>query len=135
MIIPKILKKSKFKKFNPYFAVIEIDMKSYNSVMKDKRLRLGWDNCFVNDGTYVKRCFKCLGYNHTSKECDSVETVCNKCAENHHADNCKSDIIKCVNCNKININFKLNLNTSHHAFDITCPVFQKKLNIEKQKVF
>ncbi|XP_055842692.1 uncharacterized protein LOC129909640 [Episyrphus balteatus] len=54
---------------NSYTAVIELDSKSFNEVMKAGKLSVGWDKCLVKESFYVKRCFKCLGFNHNSKDC------------------------------------------------------------------
>lgn len=131
----KLFKKNIKRKYNPYFAVLEVDVCTFNKIIKEGRLKLEWDNCVVNDGTYVKRCFKCLGFNHNSTGSTFHHKVCYKCGENHIGADCDSETFKCINCTKINTDLKLNLKTSHHAFDVLCPVYVRKMKIEKQKIF
>lgn len=134
-IIVKSMKKSNFKKYNPYSAVIEVNFESYNDIMKIGKLRVGWDKCIVKDAAYVKRCYKCLGFNHTSSVCTYPEKACFKCSGNHVGKDCAEAKESCINCMKINRELNLKLDYNHNAFDKNCEVYQRKLSIEKQKYY
>lgn len=66
------------------------------------------------------RCFKCLKFGHTSKDCNS-EKKCSKCGEAFH-DECNNEA-KCVNCKN-----------EHGAFAKECPVLAKEKQITKLKI-
>jgi hypothetical protein len=72
----------------------------------------------------VTRCFKCLGFGHTSKFCEGNQT-CANCAEEHHWKECESTHNnRCTNCIKANSfikdgNKKLSIN--HSAVSNECP--------------
>lgn len=118
-----------------YFAYAEVDVKSYNKLMEEKELRIGWDVCKVFDGTTVTRCFNCCGYNHKAAVCKK-ETRCPKCAGSHKIGDCKAteNNVKCVNCEEAVRKLNLRITINHAAWDSECSVFKRKLEIEKSKV-
>ena len=67
-------------------------MPSYVSIMKDQRENIGWEKYRVFDGTDVKMCFKCRGFNHKANDCRNAET-CFKCHGNHNSAECNSEVI------------------------------------------
>lgn len=134
-ITVKTIKKSNFKKYNAYSAVIEVNTETYNEIIKYGKLCVRWDKCAVKDATFVKRCYKCLGFNHTSSVCANKEKVCFKCGGNHVGTDCTEKEESCINCMKVNRELGLKLDCHHHAFDKNCQVYQRKLNIEKQKYY
>lgn len=62
------------------------------------------------------QCFRCWGFEHTSKYCHRVE-LCKKCAEPHSSIACPNQSIKCANCG-----------LAHEANSINCSKY-----IEQQK--
>lgn len=66
------------------------------------------------------RCFKCLKFGHTGKNCTN-EKKCSKCGESFHEECVNSE--KCVNCGE-----------NHSAFSKECPTLKKEKAITKVKV-
>lgn len=124
--------KSKVKLYN---AIVEIDTDGFNKLMEVQKVSLGWNRCRVYDCINVKRCFKCLGFNHKSTEC-SLNQVCAKCLGSHKKEDICQEVNKvmCINCIRVNKKLSLNIDTEHYTFSRECPVYIRKLQIEKQKI-
>lgn len=130
----KCLKIIEVKRANQvyYSAIIEMEHDMYEKVIGNGKVNIGWDRCLVYDGTTVKRCYKCLGFNHKSVECRNEE-VCSKCLGKHDSRNCqKEQIEKCSNCVKANERLNLKLSVDHMTLSRECPVYLNKLKIEKK---
>jgi len=120
-------------KYNKYNVVIEVDVGTFNNLMDAKKVNIGWDRCSVVDALYVMRCFNCGEFGHKSTNCQNKET-CSKCSGLHRTSECRSDLVKCVNCVKTNKERKMNLNVLHPAFSTDCPVFQKLIGQRKSNM-
>lgn len=133
MICIKIMEK-KYGRDVYYNIIIEIDSDGFKKAIEKEKLCIGWERCKVFDATYVKRCFNCLGFNHTSSNCRS-KLVCQKCLGDHKKENCDQDYIeKCSNCLKANEKYNLKLNVSHNVFSKDCHVYMQKLRVEKSRI-
>lgn len=115
-----------------YSAVIKIDGENFKNIV-DSKVNIGWNKCFVREYLSVRRCYNCLGYYHNAKDCTKKKS-CKKCAGDHDIKDCKSEIIKCVNCINANDKLKLNLDIYHKASSKECNVFLRKLSIERRKI-
>lgn len=137
-LVLKTFYKNNKLKFNSYVAVIETDLESYDNIMKVGKIKIGWDVCKVFDGTHVVRCFNCLGYGHVSSKCTNKK-ICATCAETYTGElnehKCESKENKCCNCIRVNKELNLKLDVNHNAFDISCSVYQKKMQNEKKKIY
>ena len=60
------------------------------------------------------QCFNCQKFGHFSSNCDHKSPTCVKCGGKHKVIDCKSDLIKCSNCN--------GRHTSNYG---GCKIFQK----------
>lgn len=101
------------------------------------KLYVNWDSCKIFEHVNLIRCFKCLGFNHFSKDC-SRQTTCKFCASNHESSACSrsssSQDYKCVNCSYHVEHLKMQLDVNHHAFSSDCKVLQRKFMEERKKV-
>ncbi|XP_017476436.1 PREDICTED: uncharacterized protein LOC108366523 isoform X2 [Rhagoletis zephyria] len=75
-----------------FSAIIEIEHEKYLEVLKREKINIGWDQCGVYDGLNVKRCFKCLGYNHNANTC-TKKLRCGLCLGEHKSDECSTQVI------------------------------------------
>lgn len=126
----KVFKKMKTK----FMAILECDPESYQRIMKERFLYLDWARCRVFEYVSVLRCFGCGGFGHKKEQCSSVSR-CLKCAvSDHTSDQCNSDIVKCINCIEANGTVKTNFNVYHSIYSVNCPVLQKKIEIQRQKI-
>lgn len=117
-------------KYNRYNAILEVDVDTFNNLMKIEKINIGWDRCSVVDGLHIMRCFKCGLFNHKSTECKNKE-ACSKCSGEHKTSECSSECFKCVNCLKMNTEMKMSLDVKHEAFNSQCPVYQKMIERKK----
>lgn len=117
-------------KYQKYNAILEVDVGTFNNLMKVEKVNVGFDRCPVVDALHVMRCFKCGEFGHKSTDCKNQE-ACSKCSEQHKTAECNTDLTKCVNCLKMNKERKMNLNVDHAAFSTKCSVYQKLIERKK----
>lgn len=128
-------KKKDNRQYEFWSAVVELDSKSFQAVMGVGKVNIGWDRCRVYEQIRIKRCFKCLGFNHESKECTNKE-CCRNCGGEHNSRNCEEpEKIECVNCVLSNKRLHLNLDVNHKSMDYECPVYRKKLDAKRSRIF
>lgn len=127
----RLIKIYKIKDKERYNAILEVDEELINKLLK-KKLLIGWDECKVVEHYNVLRCFNCLGFHHTAKECKNKK-ACKWCAEEHEPENCKSKILKCINCMNAREKFNLDIDDTHDAFNQECHVRMQMIKREKKK--
>lgn len=114
--------------------VLQLDGVAYNKVMENGKLYLGWNVCRVVDNIYIRRCYKCLGFNHNGAECRN-KAVCGNCgSEDHQKKDCTSTDIRCANCAKANTRLRMQLSTDHNIWSSECPVYKNKLSVSKRGI-
>lgn len=114
--------------------LLEVDSQPLKDLMSEKKIYIKYDRCVVHEKINVRRCFKCLGYNHNQENCTS-EKICLKCGENdHEIKSCKSQSVKCENCYraKVKTNFD-NIDFNHDVKSIDCPVYKRQLLLKKKQ--
>lgn len=125
--------KTRKESFN---AIVEFDAKTAKFILNTKTISIAWDTCKAFGYVRIKRCFKCLGYNHVANECKN-KIACIKCGGEHKVEECKNNKMSCVNCVEYAKKNKTNLDTSHHAFAHKCwctqQMMSKILNNDKKK--
>lgn len=128
----KVYQSPKNKKM--FNAILEVDGGAFQELLCAKRINIQWDRCVIYEEINVKRCFKCWGFNHNAKKCTGEET-CVKCAGNHSNKNdCDSENTKCVSCIRANNTLHLNVDVNHDTRSSKCPVLQRKMQSEMQKI-
>lgn len=126
----KVVKRMKTK----YMSIIECDPGSHKRILEEGYLYLAWSRCRVFDYVAVFRCFKCGGFGHRRDECKNVAKCLKCCALDHSAENCDSNNFRCNNCVEANKNMIAQVNVCHSIYDNACPVFRKKVELQKSKV-
>lgn len=112
-----------------FVAFVEVDPLTHKILMKNSRVKIGWEYCKIFEDFNLNRCFKCSSYGHSSKKCFN-NTTCSKCAGNHDSSACTSNKIMCANCNRSNQSYHKSYNVEHAAYDYDkCEFFK---NLEKQ---
>lgn len=115
--------------------VMQSDGETFNEVTKTGRLKTKWKLCKVVDNVYIRRCYKCYGFDHDFKSCDQPEISCSICSLAHLSKDCKSKVKCCNVCVKANKRIKsLNLPTGHDIWSQQCPSYQRKLAISKRAI-
>lgn len=124
----------KFRSHIYKVAVVELKSDEYEKLIQIETLMLPWRECKVIEHVYIKRCFKCCGFSHISKDCKAKHQVCSKCGGAHKFTDCKSQKLCCLNCKEANDKFKTNLDTKHHAWSKECIVLQRRIKTLKSKI-
>jgi hypothetical protein len=131
-IIPKFCYTTKKLTRN---LVIEVNAQTRKSLMQ-RRVKLGWMICKVEDYLVPNRCYKCSRYNHRQHDCRGEET-CPLCAGRHKMKDCtvSPPDYKCINCATYNFHNK-NARTceNHSALDRNCPSLLALLDRYRQNI-
>ena len=120
------------------YAVLEVTPTIYQAVMNEAKLYIGYTRCTVRDHLHVIRCFNCLGFGHTSANCNSRKR-CSYCAEEHDSTACPRNKMECANCQQFNAkmanrkNFKIN-DVRHPATSNECPAYIHIVQLIKSKI-
>lgn len=115
--------------------VLQTDGETFKTIMSEGRLRTTWKICKVVDNVYLRRCYKCYGFNHESKDCVHPNIACSSCSLPHLQRDCKATDMRCIVCVNTNKRIKgLNLQENHTIWSKECPVYQRKLAISKQAI-
>jgi hypothetical protein len=114
--------------------VLEIDGETYQKIMEKGRLKTGYESSRVVDNIYIRRCYKCYGFNHNAADC-TRKAVCSCCASHdHNYKDCKANEEKCTNCVTKNNNLNIHLDVKHSVWSRECPVYKRKLEISKRGI-
>lgn len=112
----RIVKKEDARAGNIDLLIIETSPRAYRSILKAKKVLIGFFSCKVYDSNFAPRCYKCSELGHFEKNCKSPFTRCPKCCGFHKLKNCDSQVLKCINCAN---SFKEQ--DDHAAYDKNCP--------------
>lgn len=121
----------KYKREESYNVLVETDSDTFDSLIAKKRVKIEYDSCRVFEHFNILRCFKCLGFNHRANECIN-KIACSKCGDMHEAKDCKSELIRCVNCYDLVKKKLIDVDVSHYAFSVNCPAYQKLCQKKQQ---
>jgi len=103
-------------------------------LLLQKKVKLGWLLCKIEDYQVANRCFKCSRFNHRFRECRGEET-CPLCAGSYKLKKCTASPMayKCINCLKYNKhNQHKNICDNHSSLDKKCPSLQAILEKYRQ---
>lgn len=117
---PKIIVK---RNLTPHHmnVIVRIHPKLYATLIKNKRLYIGYTSVKLQPFTLVTQCYKCLAYGHPSKYCRAEKQVCGHCAQDHTNKN-SIEHIKCANCLTFHNTNITNGIPPHSAMSNLCPV-------------
>ncbi|KAJ3666207.1 hypothetical protein Zmor_001660 [Zophobas morio] len=86
----KVEKITPLRKDNKRFqATIEVNIATYNNIIKNGYLIVGYDDCIVYDAIDIKLFYQCCGYHHYYKQCSNKLPICPKCSGSHNVKECK----------------------------------------------
>lgn len=108
-------------------AIVNFDTNAAENILHVGQISIGWDMCKAYGYVRINRCYKCLGFNHLAKNCKN-KIACCKCGGEHKAEECKSEVMSCINCVEYAKKNKENIDTKHHAFAHKCWSTQQVAN-------
>ncbi|XP_017794532.1 PREDICTED: uncharacterized protein LOC108576113 [Habropoda laboriosa] len=112
--------------------VIELPVAVLKELEKRKKLYIGWQVHSVKEFMNVSRCFKCLGFGHSTKKCEVTQQVCEHCAQaGHLRQDCPASKAapKCICCTRAK-----RRSTDHSARDRNCPEYLRQVEILRSKI-
>lgn len=132
----KLISLAPLKRNNNIFqAVIQCDITTYQRIMLQGKLFVGYDYCRVFDAIDLMRCYKCCGYHHLAKNCRSPIFICPLCAQNHQMNDCpKTGSNYCINCHNFNKSSDNPVPVNHTAMSSTCHVRLQNLTKLRSKI-
>lgn len=118
-----------------YNAYIELDPEYFHRIMSTGKIYVGWQRCAAYEDLNMSRCFKCTGYGHGGKKCNS-DYVCLYCAGAHDSKTCKNKHQKkCGNCLAANTKYNMNRSVNHIASDTKCcETYKSRMHYLKSKI-
>lgn len=131
----KIIKLLEAKKahYTEYMAIVETDPNSFESIIANEKINIGWDRCKVFKHIYISRCYKCLGFSHSASDCNKQQ-ACINCGGEHLIKDCTKIEPNCVNCSWAVKNLNMKLDVNHRSLSNICPVLLKKKEREQNKI-
>ena len=115
--------------------VIEVNAQTRKLILQ-KKVKLGWMICKVEDYLVATRCYKCSRFSHRHPECRGEET-CPLCAGRHKMKECTANTVdyKCINCATYNLHNKnANICDNHSTLDRQCPSLLALLERYRQNI-
>lgn len=110
-------------------VILEVSGRIRLMLLQKERVFVEFGSHRVRDFELVTRCYRCLGYGHTSKFCNGQET-CSHCAGHGHKKiDCPktNDTPKCANC------LIKKKSGDHTIFDTTCPEYKRALDFMRNR--
>ncbi|VEN36156.1 unnamed protein product, partial [Callosobruchus maculatus] len=110
---------TKLKHFESTNVVIEVSPELRTKFLQKGFVFIRWKMSPVSDHIRIIKCSKCCSFGHTDKNCKS-DLICPKCTRNHKLNDCKSDVLQCINCCNYNKAYKKSLPVDHASTDFNC---------------
>ena len=128
----KILTKRECRNKSKENILIQVKPIIYKTIMNlGGKIILDLLSIFVEEHLRVAVCHKCSQFGHVQKYCaERNGKLCPRCSGEHVLSECNAAEKSCPNCKR----YSGLENVKHGANDQECPLYQKRLDIEKRKV-
>ncbi|XP_070144983.1 uncharacterized protein [Drosophila kikkawai] len=110
-------------------ATVNLRPEHARRLLEKGRIRIGWVVCRIREKTEPKRCYKCMGFGHTSARCRASDATakatqesCFKCGGMGHKHNTCQNNPKCILCTRGGKHAK---EAEHATISRTCPEYQR----------
>ncbi|KAL7726808.1 hypothetical protein ACLKA6_001519 [Drosophila palustris] len=109
-------------------ATLALQPSLATNLLDIKKVRIGWNLCQVRLKIEPKRCYRCMGYGHTSFQCKSEHPVpketCFKCGDTGHTAKVCTNMPKCLLCTRQGSEAD---QVGHSVLSRSCPVYKTAL--------
>lgn len=85
--------------------VIEVSPTARNTIIRNRRVYIGWSSCRVQDFIRVSRCYKCHTYGHIARFCKEEKQICGHCSVSGHDQKActkLAEVPTCLPCQRAN---------------------------------
>lgn len=106
-------------------ATVQASKESANMLLRAGTIKIGWVNCRIRERVTITRCYRCLDFGHTIKECKGPDrtNVCVNCHQpGHRAKECNG-VHYCPVCNS----------TDHRSDTTKCPKYKELLRTQAKR--
>lgn len=107
-------------------CTLEVDAQLFKQIFSLEKLKIGWTRCKFKENFYTPRCFRCLEFGHTQKNCSLKTKRCGNCGSSHEGVPCNRPT-KCINCIQNNKKSPVKLNYEHRSDALTCPCISQRV--------
>ena len=111
--------------------VVQLPARHYSNIMNKGRVFVMWRSYRTSEYVNITRCYKCHGYGHIAKVCNSPDQLCSVCGRKEHLRNdCpKKNHPKCVNCIRAK-----RKDSKHQVNSRDCPEFLRQLELYNNRI-
>lgn len=108
---------------NDQMAILEVDETTAETLLRAKRIPVGWLQCRIREKIIIPKCFRCWSYEHNAAACNGTDrtVACLKCGQNGHKVETCNNQPYCPGCEE----------QGHRHGTIKCPKY--KLAVQKLK--
>ena len=127
----KFVHNFKVKDANRVNWIIQLPAKFYTNILNKGRVFMMWRSYRTKEFVNITRCYKCHGYGHIAKFCNSPDQLCSMCGSKEHLRNdCpKKNSPECVNCVRAK-----RRDTKHEVHNRECPEYKRQLELYNNKI-
>lgn len=124
----KIVYKYPVKSGKNYVScIVEVSPRVRELLLKNNNVYLGFSACRCADHVRVLQCFRCSGFGHLARDCES-RPACAHCAGEHEQKDCRAKDKSPVCANCIRVGGGRGKEVSHEAWDVrSCPILRRRV--------
>lgn len=100
-------------------AFAKLPKEAAEKLIMERKLRIGWNICRVEETDSPTRCYKCNFFGHLADKCNNKIRMDNRCL------NCSEEGHKKKDCNNKPVCYMCTEDKSHRAQTMNCPAYRK----------
>ncbi|XP_046142341.1 uncharacterized protein LOC123987958 [Osmia bicornis bicornis] len=110
-------------------AVVDAEEPASIQLIARNRIKIGWINCRVRRWAEVPKCFRCLAYGHTKRDCKGPDRskACWRCGKDNHKSNDCTSPPRCMLCAELGVQ-----QLDHAPGSGGCNAFRDVLSAQKR---
>jgi len=111
--------------------IVQLPGLLYSNLINKSRVFMMWRTYRIREYLSIMRCFKCHGYGHIAKNCESTDQLCENYGSKEHlkATCTKGGTPSCINCVR-----NKRKDTNHSIRSTLCPEYKRHVEIYRHKI-